>query len=156
MGNTVMKVKRIGTLQTFNKYKEHIKKLVPRYLNKSKCTDTNEVILSMIELGCNDPFFVCCVIEDGDKTIGFLIAYVHYSIGKKKIIIDHFHCPNAVNANVYKMVTEKMCKQFNVKSDDVYFLTYRNPDAWVRLSKKRNLEMEVHGWILKRKNSEGE
>ncbi|MHA2069714.1 MAG: hypothetical protein ACXABY_35575, partial [Candidatus Thorarchaeota archaeon] len=130
-----MKVKRIATLPTFKKYEEDLTTLIPKYLKKSECSDNVDEILGLIKRGCHDPHFNCCVVVDEEVLKGFVIAYVMVDYKGRRIMVDHFHAPNMKLAGaVYKMVVGKLCQDFNIDELDVYFMTYRNPEAWEKFS----------------------
>ena len=146
-----MKVKRIATLPTFTKYEEDLTALIPKYLKKSGCQDELEEIVRSIKLGCHDPHFSCCVILDEEVLKGFIIAYVWVDYKGKKIMVDHLYAPNMKLAGkVYSMVVDKLCENFNVDNEDIYFVTYRNPEAWVKFADKEGYPMNLHGWVLRR------
>ncbi len=146
-----MKVKRIATLPTFKKYEEDLLDLIPKYLKKSGCSDSPEDILESIKSGCHNPHFNCCVVVDEEILKGFVIAYVWVDQQGKRIMVDHFHAPNMKLAGtVYKMVVGKLCQDYNIDELDVFFITYRNPEAWVKFSRREGVPMDVYSWILRR------
>jgi hypothetical protein len=146
-----LKVKRIATLPTLRKYEEDLRKLLPKYLTKSGCSDTVDEILDLIKLGCHDPHFNCCVVVDEEILKGFVVAYVMVDYKGRKIMVDHFHAPNMKLAGkLYSMVVGRLCKDFSIDEMDVWFVTYRNPEAWVKFSAKEGYPMTVHSYVLRR------
>jgi hypothetical protein len=155
-----LKVKRVATIPTFEKYKKDLSALIPKYLKKSGCHDTEEDILQSIKLGCNNPHYNCCVLvekkpisEHGSMEVlkGFIIAYVWVDHKGKKITVDHLYAPNmGLAGKVFSLVVDKLCEDFNVDNENIWFMTYRNPEAWIRFADKEGYPMNLQAWVLRR------
>jgi len=141
-----MRVKRIGTVRTYREYETALgHELVPKYLAKSGCSDTAVDIMSDLRTGCNNPMFFGCVVLDGEKAVGFVIAYIAMTNRGKKVIFDHAHVPNMnMAAKVYDLVMDKLGVA------DAMWVTYRNPEAWVRFCNKNRHPVEVFGWMIRK------
>ena len=140
-----MKVKRIVKVRTLKKYEAGIRKLIPAYLSKSLCTETEQEIIDQFRFGCHTPcYFGCVVLDNADKVIGFCYAYIIMDTKGKKLMIDHLYTRNASTAGkVYDMIVDKM------GIDDVWYVTYRDPQAWERLSKRFKKPMKLYGYIMR-------
>lgn len=147
-------VKRIASLPSFRKYEDGLRKAIVAYLKKSGCKDTLEGILTDIRLGCHSPDIYCCVISQEEVVRGFAFAFVERDHRGKTIVVDHFYLPNMTMAvRIYDWVVEKLCDSAKVERDKVWFVTYRNPEVWLRYMKKVGREHEVTGWMLRRKET---
>jgi len=94
-------------------------------------------------------YFSCVVEEDGEVK-GFVVAYVTMQISGKRVVIEHLYAPNMkVTAKVYEVVVDKLCGDMGVGRDGVYFMTYRNPESWVKYCKKIGIEVGVVSYVLK-------
>ena len=140
-----MRVKRIGTLKTYRKYEGVLVELLPKYLAKSECDDSVGDILSHIRMECHNPFFISCVLlDDSEAVVGFVIAFVSITLQGKKIILEHMYAPNmGMSIKLYDMLVDKL------GVEDVWWITHRDPAAWIKFTKKRSRPMKLHGWILR-------
>jgi len=135
-------ITRIATLSTFNRYKPVLQKLISKYLKKSWCDDTEEEILKDIELNCHNPYSLTCMIDDS----GFAVVLVQPTLKGKKAIIEHFYCPNSVAIPVYRTIMQKIKSQFEII--ETIFITYRNPEAWLRFTERHGLKLNVKSYLL--------
>jgi len=135
-------ITRITTLPAFHKHKHTLIKLIPKYLKKSKCTDTPDDILKDIEFNCHNPYFFACLVNDN----GFVVALVQPSLTGKKTIIEHFYVSNSIAAPVYKAIITKLEEQFKI--NETIWATYRNPDAWMRFAKKQGIDLTIKSYLL--------
>jgi hypothetical protein len=140
-----MRVKRIGTLKTYRKYEGDLMQLLPKYLAKSKCDDTVGEILSSIRMECHNPFHMSCVVlDDSDSVIGFVIAYISITIRGKRIVLEHMYAPNLrMSTQLYDMLVDKL------DVDDVWWITHRDPSAWIKFSQKQKRPAKLYGWMVK-------
>ena len=146
-----MKVKRIVRVRTYKKYEAGLREIIPAYLAKSLCTDTVQDILTQFRFGCHTPCsFGCVVLDDDDVVTGFCYAYLIMDAKGKRLMVDHLHAKNATMAGkLYDMLTDKMGVA------DVWFMTYRDPASWERLSRKFKKPMKVYGYIMRSESKEG-
>lgn len=140
-----MRVKRISKVSTLRQYEAGLLELIPKYLAKSLDEDQPQDILRQIRLGCHAPCALnCVVLDDDDRLCGFCCAYILMDMKGKRLIIDHLYAPNlAMSVKIYDMLVEKS------GMDDVWFITYRDPKGWERMSKKCRRPLALRGYVMR-------
>lgn len=119
--------------------------LIQKYLPKSGSHESVGEILSQIRMECHNPFFFSCIVlDDADIPIGFVLATVSITRRGKRIFIEHMHAPNLGMAD---KLHEMMMAKLGV--DDVWWLTHRDPSAWIKFCKKRKHPVELYGWMIR-------
>lgn len=150
-----MRIKRIATIETLKRYEPALRKLVPQYLRASHSRFTVSGLLRLILHNCHNPLFNCCVVENDKGPVGFAIASVVTTDYGRRVMVDHFHTPNLkLSVKVYDLLTERLCRDFSIPKSEVYMVTYRNPEAWLRYIKSRKRSAEIYGWVLRRTDEE--
>lgn len=143
-----MKVRRIGTIKTLKQYeKALLEDVFPKYLAKSKSRETPQVMLADMRMECHNPFFIACVVlDEGDKPIGFLMARTSLTLHGRQAVVDHFHAPNMrLCAKMLELVMDRF------GTEDVLWITHRDPGAWIKFSEKQGHPVELYGWLLRTK-----
>jgi hypothetical protein len=141
-----MKVKRIGTLKTMRQYEQVLLEgLIPRYLAKSQCHDSPQRILADMRMECHNPFYLICVLlDDEGGAVGFAMAKVNILRTGRQIIVEHLYAPNmGMMSKLLEMTMSKL------QSDHVMWITYRDPQAWIRFTRNQKRPAELYGWLLK-------
>lgn len=134
-------------MKTFRQYeKTLLENLIPKYIAKSGDQDTAGDILSQIRLECHNPFKLSCVVlDDAGTAVGFVTASIVMLPTGKRVVIDHAYTPNSgITPKIYTMIEEKL------GTEDIWWITYRDPSAWIRLFKKHGKEIKLHGYLVRR------
>ena len=103
-----------------------IQSVIPAYIVKSKCLDTEEEILEPIKAQG-----VWIAYED-TQFYGFAVGLPY----KQNYIVQHLFCPHR-GREFYGMMS--------IEQPKLLFFTYRNPEAWNRFS---DLEVRPVGYLL--------
>jgi hypothetical protein len=141
-----MKVKRIGTLKTLRQYeKQLLEQVLPKYVAKSGVDERPQDILAQIRLECHNPFVLSCVLlDDAGAVIGFFVSFLQLTNLGKRLYIDHMYAPNTgQSAQMWKMITTKL------GTDDVLYMTRRDPDAWIKGLGRLGIRVKLHGYLLR-------
>jgi hypothetical protein len=159
VGGKDMRIARIGTPQTFEKYEEDIKRLAKYHIRKSRTKDKIEDIVETFKQCFNRPDKLNgVVIDDDGKTIGFFMsrldvdffANISANVRLPVIFIEHMYCPETKGNNhicaVYKGIRDKFRKEWGAK--DLFIFTHRNPEAWIKFSEGYDVHFDVYGYIL--------
>jgi len=104
-----------------------IREMIPQYLSKSKCQDSDDEIIAMVTAQGS------WVASNDERVCGFAVGCA----SKKEYIFQHFFCPQQ-GLRFY----EEMSK--DIEQPTVLFFTYRNPESW---SKASGLEMRTVGFL---------
>lgn len=142
-----MKAKRIGQLKTYLTFSEGLSDAAVKYLKKSGCEDSATEILTDIRLNCHNPRMYCLVVGDPQKVDAFVVAMLTAAGGKKLLVIEHLYAPNQkLAAGLYRLV--KKLAAGDSEQFDTVFVTYRDPDAWIRFGQKHKVPLKVKSYLL--------
>lgn len=134
-------------MKTYRQYERALlESLIPKYIAKSGDGDGIADILAQIRLECHNPFKLSCmVLDDAGTPMGFVVASIVLMPMGKRVIIDHAYVPNmGIAPRIYGMIEEKL------GTDDIWWVTYRDPSAWIRMFKKHGKEVKLHGYLVRR------
>lgn len=85
------------------------------------------------------------VLDDAGTAVGFVTASIVMLPTGKRVVIDHAYTPNSgITPKIYTMIEEKL------GTEDIWWITYRDPSAWIRLFKKHGKEIKLHGYLVRR------
>ena len=144
----MVKIKRITTLKTYNQYADDLHTLLVPYLKKSGCEDID--ILQVMKLQCHNPYHFSCIILEDEVPKGFLMASIVHTLSHNRIVIEHLYAPNMkLVLQVYKVICDKLSKDFDIPKSNIYFMTYRNPESWVRYCKKQGINTYLSSYVLR-------
>lgn len=133
-------------MKTLRQYERVLlEELIPKYLSKSQCHDAPQQILADMRTECHNPFYLSCVLLDEDDcAVGFAMARTAITRVGRQLVIEHLHAPNmGMMTKLLEMTMDKL------QSHDVMWITYRDPAAWVRFTKKQKHPAELYGWLLR-------
>lgn len=119
--------------------------IIPRYLAKSGCDEGVGEILAYIRMECHNPFILSCVLlDDEDRLVGFLVAYIVITRLGKRIFVDHVYAPNMNMA-------DKLCDMVREKLgvEDMCWITHRDPAAWIKFSRRKKRPVELYGYMIR-------
>ncbi len=123
-----------------------LESLIPKYIAKSGDHDSPQDILAQVRRECHNPFKLSCmVLNDDNSPVGFIIASLYILPTGKRIVIDHAYTPNSgITPKIYSMIEEKL------GTEDIWWITYRDPSAWIKLFKKHGKEIKLQGYLVRR------
>jgi len=94
---------------------------------------------------CHNPFYLSIVLlEDTGEAVGFAMARMAIVPMGRQIVVEHLYAPNmGMMSRLLDMTMEKL------EAEDVVWVTYRDPQAWIRFTRTQKRPAELHGWLLR-------